>query len=223
MRKIRLLKFDKNLVVEEQKALVFDGQCKYDIIFGTDFLSKTGIDIKYSLGIIEWLDNELPMHNPRHLDDKEYLGMAEILEVQQEAEQMFGMDWYNPTCYDSEILDAKYGEVSTDDVVDQLTHLNDKQKQDLKGLLKDFTKLFDGTLGVYLHKKFHIDLVPGACPKHSGPYAISCIHLVAFKKELDRLVQIGVLSPQGASKWGSPTFVTPKRTTLFIGSATYGE
>ncbi len=64
---------------------------------------------------------------------------------------------------------------------------------------------------MYLHKKFHIDLVPGARPKHSQPYAIPCIHLAAVKKELDRLVQIGVLSPQGASEWGSPTFVTPKK------------
>jgi hypothetical protein len=135
MRSIRLPKFDKNCVVEEQMALVFDGQFKYDVIFGADFLSKTGIDIKYSLGIIEWFDNELPMRNPRHLDNKENLAMAEILEVQHEAEQLFGMDWYNPTCYASEILDAKYGEVSTDDVVDQLTHLNEKQKQDLKVLL----------------------------------------------------------------------------------------
>ncbi len=53
MRKIRLPKFDKNCIVEEQKALVFDGQCKYNVIFGADFLSKTGIDIKYSLVIIE--------------------------------------------------------------------------------------------------------------------------------------------------------------------------
>jgi hypothetical protein len=65
------------------------------------------------------------MSNPHHLDDKECLTMAEILEVQREAEQLFGMDWYNPTCYASEILDAKYGEVSTDDVFDQLTHFND--------------------------------------------------------------------------------------------------
>ncbi len=93
--------------------------------------------------------------------------MAEILEGQREAEQLFGMGWYDPTCYASEILDAKYGEVSTDNVVDQLTNLNDKQKQDLKVLLKDLTKLFDGTLGVYPHKRFHIDLVPGAQPKHS--------------------------------------------------------
>jgi hypothetical protein len=82
MRKVRLPKFDKNCVVEEPKALVFDGQCKYDVIFGADFLSKTGIDIKYSSGSIEWFNNKLPMHDPRHLDDKEYLAMAEVLKVQ---------------------------------------------------------------------------------------------------------------------------------------------
>jgi hypothetical protein len=103
------------------------------------------------------------------------------------------------------------GEVSTDDIVHQLTHLNDKQKQDLKVLLKVFTRLFNGTLGVYLHKKFHINFVPGAQPKHSQPFVIPHIHLVAFRKELDRLVQIGVLSPQGTREWGSPTFVTPKK------------
>ncbi len=84
--------------------------------------------------------------------------MAEILEVQGEAEQLFGMDWYDPTCYASEILDAEYEEVSMYDVVDQLTHLNDKQKEDLTVLLKDFIKLFNGTLGLYPHKKFHINL-----------------------------------------------------------------
>jgi hypothetical protein len=167
MRMVRLPEFNKNCVAEELKALVFDGQCKYDVIFGADFLSKTGIDIKYSSGIIEWFNNELPMRDPCPLDDKEYLAMAEVLEVQHEAEHFFSMDWYDPICHASEILDAKYGQVSTDYVVDQLTHLNDKQKQDLKVLLKDFTKLFDGTLGVYPHKKFHANLVPGAQPKHS--------------------------------------------------------
>ncbi len=90
-------------------------------------------------------------------------------------------------------------------------HLQKKQEQDLKVLLKDVIKLFNRTLGVYLHKKFHINLVPGAQPKHSRPCGIPCNHLAAFKKELDRSVQLGVLSLQGASKWGSPTFVTPKK------------
>jgi hypothetical protein len=126
MRNLRLPELDKNRVVDQQKALVFDGDCRYDVILGADFLSKSGIDIKYSTGIIEWLDNELPMRDPHQLDGNEYLAMADILEVQREAEDIFGMDWYDPTCYASEILDAKYGKVSTDDVID-LTHLTPDQ------------------------------------------------------------------------------------------------
>jgi hypothetical protein len=40
-------------------------------------------------------------------------------------------------------------------------------------------------------------------------YPVPVIHLEAFKKELFHLVDIGVLSAQGASKWASPTFIIP--------------
>ena len=43
LRDIRLPEFDKNRRIEEQKALVFDAPCRYDIIFGTDFLTKVGM------------------------------------------------------------------------------------------------------------------------------------------------------------------------------------
>ena len=105
--------------------------------------------------------------------------MAEISVIQQEME-FFGMDWYDPTCYATEILDAKYEKVHIDDVVDQLNHLNDQQKTDIKQVLEKFTKLFDGTLGVYPHRKFHIDLEPGAKPKHARPYPVPVIHLETF-------------------------------------------
>jgi hypothetical protein len=49
------------------------------------------------------VNNELPMRDPHQLDNKEYLAMAEILEIQRKAEQLFGIDWYVPTCYASEI------------------------------------------------------------------------------------------------------------------------
>jgi hypothetical protein len=78
-------------------------------------------------------------------------------------------------------------------------------------VLNEHTKLFDGTLGVYPHRKFHTDLMPGAVSKDFRPYAIPVIHLEAFKKELIHLVKIGVSSPQGASEWASPTFITSKK------------
>ena len=76
---------------------------------------------------------------------KDFQAMAEIVEVQQE-EELFGMDWYDPTCYVVETLDAKYEKVEVDQVTDQLSHLNSQQKEDLKRVLQEHTKLFDGTL-----------------------------------------------------------------------------
>ncbi len=190
---------------------MFGGDICYDLILGADFLSKSGIDIKYSSRTVEWFDSELPMQDPSCLDNHEYLATAKALEVHREEEALFGRDWYDPDCFATAILDAKYEKVSVDDVVEQFTHLNKSQRDDIRTVLKRFTKLFDGMLGVYPHRKFHIDVMPGAKPKHVRPYAIARIHLELFKKELNHLVRIGVLSPQGASEWGSPTFITPKK------------
>ncbi len=92
------------------------------------------------------------------------------------------MDWHDPTCYAVKILDAKYEKVSKDEVVEQLNHLSLQQKKDLKEVMKDFEKLFNGTLSMYPHKKFHIKLIPEAKTKHARPYPIPIIHLEAFKK-----------------------------------------
>jgi hypothetical protein len=38
------------------------------------------------------------------------------------------MDWSDPTCYEMEILDAKYEKVDVDEVINQLNHLSLEQK-----------------------------------------------------------------------------------------------
>jgi hypothetical protein len=50
-----------------------------------------------------------------------------------------------------------YEKVFVDDVINQLDHLNAQQKNDLKQVLSEHTKLFDGTLGVYPHSRGCID------------------------------------------------------------------
>jgi hypothetical protein len=109
------------------------------------------------------------------------------------------------------VLDAKYEKVKVDKVINQLTHLSLEKKEDLRKVLKEHTKLLSGKLGVYPQRKFHIDLVPGAIAKQARPYPVPVIHLSAFKNELLHLVKKGILSPQGASEWASPTFIAPKK------------
>ena len=55
MRNLRLSELDKNRNVEQQKALIFESDtCKYDVILGSNLLSETRTDVKYSIGTIEW-------------------------------------------------------------------------------------------------------------------------------------------------------------------------
>jgi hypothetical protein len=84
---------------------------------GSDFLAKTGIDIKYSTETIIWFKK----CNPLQMTEKEFSTMAKMAEVQAEDSQ-FGIDWFDPTCCSIEILNAKYDPVSTDKVIEQCSH-----------------------------------------------------------------------------------------------------
>ena len=163
---------------------------------GKDFLKKAGIRINYDTGFMEWFECILPMRDPWGLTSEEFDNMVDSLLIQTEDE-LFGEDWLDN--YATEILDAKYNFTSVRDVVNQLKHLSQRQKDDLHKILSKHEKLFDGTLGVYPHKKFHIDIEEDATPVHAKPYTVPRIHLETFKKELMHLVNLGVLAPAGLS------------------------
>ncbi len=57
---------------------------RYDVILGADFFSKTGIDVKYNTGTIEWFDNELPLRDTCYLQSKDFFALAETIEIQLE-------------------------------------------------------------------------------------------------------------------------------------------
>jgi hypothetical protein len=133
MRDIRLPEFDKNRHINQQKALVFDNDnVKYDIILGTNFLSKTGIKLNYSEGNMEWFDCSIPFCQPGGLDSKEFNAMADMFHTQVKDE-IFGEDWLK--CFATAILDAKYEKTNAAEVMKKLTHLDAHQKADLLQVL----------------------------------------------------------------------------------------
>ena len=53
--------------------------------------------------------------------------MVQSLEVQREEEQLFGRHWYNPDCFATATLEAKYKKLNVYDVVEKHTHLSKSQ------------------------------------------------------------------------------------------------
>jgi hypothetical protein len=82
MQDIRLQEFDKNRRINQQKVLVFDNyNIKYDIILGTSFLSKTGIQLNCSEENMEWFDCSIPLWPPGGLDSKKINAMEEMFHI----------------------------------------------------------------------------------------------------------------------------------------------
>ncbi len=91
LRNLRLPELDNNCNIDQQKALIFDAEsCKYDVILGADFLSKTGIDVKYSTGTIEWFDNELTLRDTRTLQSRQN---AEKLIIENHCQRRRQKHW----------------------------------------------------------------------------------------------------------------------------------
>ena len=56
-----------------------------------------------------------------------------------------------------------------------------------------------------------LKLKKDAKPYHERPYPIPHSQLKVFKKEVERLIGLGVLKRQPESEWESPTFIIAKK------------
>ena len=121
---LNLIKTEK---FDEQKALILDAShCRYDIIFGNDFMAKAGIVFNYEAREMSWLGILVPMRT-RDTNNDNYDAMVGTYLTQEEDEYM-GDDWLDSYAT-SQILDAKYDAISISEVLDQQSHLNDKQRR----------------------------------------------------------------------------------------------
>src|SRR3954467_1714296 len=58
--------------------------------------------------------------------------------------------------------------------------------------------------------EFFIELIPGTGPIAQRPYSMNLSELVELKKQLDAMLEIGLIQPS-ASPWRSPIFFVEKK------------
>ena len=110
----------------------------------------------------------------------------------------------------TDILDAKYSKADLRKLVEEATHLNDEEKEQLYKTIKKNEDLFDGTLGTFTGEPYDIKLKENAEPFHTRPFPVPRIHEFTFRLELDRLCSLGVLKRVNRSQWGRANFYHPQ-------------
>jgi hypothetical protein len=76
----------------------------------------------------------------------------------------------------NEIMDAKYEKVDSQKVAQQQLHLTEKQCKELAETLLRHEPIFYGTLGHYLHKQNHLELLDRAELVHQKAYPVAHAH-----------------------------------------------
>lgn len=202
---LRLPEFDRNAVVQTQQFQVFSADCRFDLILGMDFMTKVGVDILLNTLEVEIFGVKLPMST--YGSASRTSSLIEALQVEDD------IDFIGDDVFTTQIEDAKYEEVDINHyVAEYCTHLSSVQREQLLQLLIKHKKLFDGSLGRFDDEEMDIELQPNARPVWKRPYPVPHNHLEVFRKELNHLVEIGVLAPaHGATEWSLPTFIIPKK------------
>ena len=181
----------------------------YDMIIGRDLMTKLGLITDYKRKVLTWDDISVPMRSAYHTDSKPTFSRAEIRQIMTQTAEPIATQ--EATERIVKILDSKYEKADLDEVAANAEQLNKPQQRKLLSLLKDFEDLFDGTLGHWETEPIDIELKPDHKPSSARYYPVPRINKATFKKELLRLVDIGVLTPVQQSEYGTPVFIIPKK------------
>ena len=109
------------------------------------------------------------------------------------------------------ILDANYEFLDIDSFVETLHYLSKENRESLRLLLHRYADLFDGKLGAWNAKPVNFELKENAKPYHARAYSIPKIHEETLRKEIARLIKLGVLEEDRDTEWAAPCFIIPKK------------
>mmetsp|Transcript_33512 Transcript_33512/g.49282 ORF Transcript_33512/g.49282 Transcript_33512/m.49282 type:complete len:89 (+) Transcript_33512:167-433(+) len=79
-------------------------------------------------------------------------------------------------------------EVSMAEVANRQTHMDQQQREQLQRVLEHRKVLFDGKLGCYPHKKFHIELEADAKPFWQRAYPIPHWYRDVYVEQIEDMI-----------------------------------
>jgi transposase InsO family protein len=173
------------------------------MIIGRDLMDAIGMDLLFSENLMRWDNATVPMRDSSIFDAPSQNPYNELLSMHDpittEAERI------------QRILDIKYAPADLNKIVQECTHLTDKEKAKLGKVLTKYQDLFDGSLGTWKTNPIELELRPDAKPYHAKPYPVPYSQEKKLKAEIDRMCALGVLSKVNRSEWAFPAFTIPKK------------
>ena len=76
---------------------------------------------------------------------------------------------------------------------EQCQHLSPKERERLLHILRNFESMFDGTMGTCKTPPLDLEWKDDATPVCLRPYPVPRVQEAMFRKEVKRLVKLGVL------------------------------
>ena len=178
---------------------------QYDMILGMDCMVELGIYINTADKVVQWNDIAIPLKAKGQLDE---VGLEALYDMSVETPIL-----QQAEARQKRILDADYSKVDLEAYIEELKHLNKEERSLLQKVLSSHPTLFGGGLGQLNINPIHLELTDGAKPYHARrAFPIPQAYKATTKKEMDRLVSIGVLEKNSDSEWAAPTFIQPKKT-----------
>ena len=140
----RFVEFENNSDVTVEHLFQVDEiqdpkKAKYDMIIGSNLLWNMGMDIRFSVERVEWLDDFIPLKRVNTLVNR------------QMCEMLYSIHTDDPIIKEAEkrqngILDADYSKVDIPAMVAELD-ISDASKKKSQTTLEKFPELFGGDSG----------------------------------------------------------------------------